>query len=639
MQHQPERNHDSSHDSANDQIPADAIPGGLAAGPTPDEAARIADLHELEMMKSPEEAEFNELVRMASLIAGTQMAMMTLVDSDRQWFKAKTGIDADGTPRDVSFCGHAIQTPEETFIVEDTGADPRFADNPLVTGDPHIGFYAGVPIVTAKGHAVGTICVADTDPGKLSSEQLEALQGLGRQAAALLELRRRTNSLSAVLERERNRAAEYAEWQRTHDQLTALPTRELLERRISQVVDAAQLNGRVPTASIVAIEVSGFSYVNSRFGRSGGDAVMRQLTWDLAECLPADALLARTDGTNFAAFVPDADLSLAGAVAHAIHTRLSQPITAEGVDEVTLSAVIGSASTGDACAFAPSDLLITAETARTEAKALGHSSTVAAGTDTGSARARSQRMRTALAAALRSQALTVAYMPLVRIEDGYVSGIEALARWRDPELGQVSPEEFIALAEHHGMVREIDQFVMRTALADFAAGRIEAPCISINVSPAGIDTEFPARVAEALAEAGVEGNCVAIEITERAGLVDSPELCSALRQVIELGVKVALDDFGAGATSVAHLRSLPITHLKIDRSLVSDLDGPDSERARMVVEAISKMARDLGLITLGEGVERESQAAALTAAGVEYAQGMLFGAPAPLPITQNGVAR
>ena len=86
------------------------------------------------------------------------------------------------------------------------------------------------------------------------------------------------------------------------------------------------------------------------------------------------------------------------------------------------------------------------------------------------------------------------------------------------------------------------------------------------------------------------------------------------------------------------MRSLPITHLKIDRSLVSDLDGPDSERARMVVEAISKMARDLGLITLGEGVERESQAAALTAAGVECAQGMLFGAPAPLPIVQKGVA-
>jgi diguanylate cyclase (GGDEF)-like protein len=638
MQHESESRREPDHGLTEGEIPAGAIPGGLNAVPTPDEAERIADLHELEMMNSPEEAEFNELVRMASLIAGTQMAMMTLVDSDYQWFKAKTGIEAGGTPRDVSFCGHAIQAPDEPFIVEDTGTDPRFADNPLVTGDPHIGFYAGVPIVTAKGHAVGTICVADTDPGKLSPEQIDALRGLGRQAAALLELRRRANSLSAVLERERNRAAEYAEWQRTHDDLTALPKRELLELRINQVVDAAQLNGRVPTASVVAIEVSGFSYVNSRFGRSGGDSVMRQLAWVLAECLPADALLARTDGTTFAAFIPDADLSLAGAVAHSVHSRLSNPIEAEGVDEVTLSAVIGSASTGDGCAISAADLLVTAETACNEAKSLGHCSTVAAGTDTGSARARSQRMRTALAAALRSQALTVAYMPLVRIEDGYVSGIEALARWRDPDLGQVSPEEFIALAEQHGMVREIDQFVMRTALADFAAGRIEAPCISINVSPAGIDAEFPARMAAALAEAGVEGNCVAIEITERAGLVDSPELCSALNQVLELGVKVALDDFGAGATSVAHLRSLPISHLKIDRSLVSDLDGPDSERARMVVEAISKMARDLGLTTLGEGVERESQAAALTAAGVEYGQGMLFGAPAPLPIVEKGLA-
>ena len=607
-----------------------AAPHGALAGPTPDEEARIADLRDLNILDSPAEAEFDDLVNTASLIAGTQMAMLSLIDSDRQWFKARSGIEATETPRDTSFCGHAIQDPNHPFIVEDTSLDPRFANNPFVTGDPKIGFYAGVPIVTANGHAIGTICVADTKPGDISPDQLEALKGISRQAAALLELRRRTKTLSTVLERERNKAAEYLEWQRTHDDLTALPTRELLERRINQMADAAQLNGRIPVMSVVTIKASGFAYINSVHGREAGDMTLRELAWVLAECLPADALLARLNGSTFAALVPDADLNLAGAIAGAIHLRLSEPVHGETNEPMIIDAVIGSASSGPGCAISPNDLLAASESAAAEAKVLGPNSTVAAGADTGTAQARDGRMKTALAAAIRSEALTVAYMPLVRMADEAVSGYEALARWRDPDFGQVSPEEFIALAEQHGMVASIDAFVLRIALADFASGALDAPTVTVNVSPRGIDATLADRIAAALDEAGVSPNCLNIEITERAGLCDSPEICAALKAVQQLGVKVALDDFGAGVTSLAHLRSLPITHLKIDRSLVSDLVGPDAERARMVIEAIATMATNLGLEILGEGVEFRAQADALQAAGVKFAQGMLYGAPKPL---------
>ena len=621
-----------SGEAQTEQLNADF--DGTLAGPTPDEAARIADLHDLDILDSPAEAEFDDLVNTASLIAGTQMAMLSLVDSDRQWFKARSGIEATETPRDTSFCGHAIQDPNNPFVIEDTSTDPRFAKNPFVIGKPNIGFYAGVPIVTADGHAIGTICVADTKPGDITPDQLEALKGISRQAAALLELRRRTKTLSTVLERERDKAAEYLEWQRTHDDLTALPTRELLERRINQMADAAQLNGRVPVMSVVTIKASGFAYINSVHGREAGDMTMRELAWVLAECLPADALLARLNGSTFAALVPDADLSLAGAIAGAIHLRLSEPIHGETAQPMVVDAVIGSASSGPGCAISPNNLLNAAEAAAAEAKVLGPSSTVAAGADTGSAQARDGRMKTALAAAIRSEALTVAYMPLIRIADQAVTGYEALARWRDPDFGQVSPEEFIALAEQQGMVTAIDSFVLRTALDDFASGRLDAPSVTVNVSPRGIDETLAGRVSAALEQAGVAPSCLTIEITERAGLCDSPDICSALIAVQQLGVKVALDDFGAGVTSLAHLRSLPITHLKIDRSLVSDLVGPDAERARMVIEAIATMATNLDLEILGEGVECRAQAEALQAAGVKFAQGMLFGGPKPLNRTE-----
>ncbi len=422
------------------------------------------------------------------------------------------------------------------------------------------------------------------------------------------------------------------EWQRTHDATTALPVRELLEKRIRQLADGALLNNRIPTASVIAIDVSGFSNVNAAFGREAGDSVMRELAWLLAECLPADAKLARTDGTSFAALVPDADLSLAGAVAHAIHTRLADPILASGVEAVTVSAVIGCASCGEGGSIEPGLLLPTAEAACTEAKALGPRTTVAAGSDTGSAIARTSRMREALAAAIRGNALSVAYMPIVELADRAVSGAEALARWRDPEFGQVSPDEFIALAEQHGMVKLIDDFVMRTALSDLACGRLDVPVVAVNVSPAGVDSDLATRIRAALDESGVAPERLSIEITERAGLNDSPMICSALEDLRSLGVKVALDDFGAGATSIAHLRLLPISHLKIDRALVADLIGSDSERAQMVIAAIASMATGLGLETLGEGVETARQAEALIEAGVGFGQGMLFGAPAPLPV-------
>lgn len=612
--------------------PTSPMPGGLKPARPDNEEARIGDLHDLGVLDSAAELDFDHLVQTAALIAGTKIAALSLVDKDRQWFKSSTGIEGTETPRDVSFCAHAINEPDKPFIVEDAASDPRFADNPLVAHSPGIGFYAGIPVVSANGHAVGTICVADQQPGSLSDEQIEALRGISRQATALLELRRRTKTLGAVLERERRRAAEFMEWQRTHDATTALPMRELLDKRINQMADAALLNGRVPTTSVLAIDISGFSNVNAAFGREAGDAVMRELAWLLAESLPADAMLARTDGTSFAAVVPDADLSLVGAVAHSIHERLTIPVAASGVEAVTLSAVIGCASCGEGGSIDPRLMLPAAEAACAEAKALGPRSTVSAGSETGSAIARNSRMREALAAAIRAEALTVAYMPLVRLADRKVSGVEALARWRDPEFGQVSPEEFIALAEQHGMVKLIDDFVMRTALADFATGRLDSETVAVNVSPAGVDSDLTARIQTALEEAGVEPERLSVEITERAGLNDSPRICSALEDLRSLGVKVALDDFGAGATSIAHLRSLPISHLKIDRSLVADLVGPDAERAKMVISAIADMATGLGLETLGEGVETPEQAEALTDAGVRFAQGMLFGAPAALPM-------
>jgi len=172
----------------------------MARPPTPlAEAARLRALRSYEVLDTPAEEAFDGLTRLAAQICGTPISLVSLVDAERQWFKSRLGFAQSQTPRDVSFCAHAIAQPG-TLVVPDTCEDARFADNPLVTGDPRLRFYAGAPLRTPDGHALGTLCVLDTRPRQLSAEQLEALALLARQAQLLLELRRRMAELRASRE-------------------------------------------------------------------------------------------------------------------------------------------------------------------------------------------------------------------------------------------------------------------------------------------------------------------------------------------------------------------------------------------------------------------------------------------------------
>lgn len=154
-----------------------------------EEAARIEDLRSYEVLDTPPEPGLDDITLLASYICQAPIALISLIDTDRQWFKARVGMDLTQTPRDVAFCAHAILQPD-LFIVPDAWADQRFADNPLVTGEPRIRFYAGVPLINADGHALGTLCAIDRVPRTLTSDQAAALAALSRQVMALLEHRR-----------------------------------------------------------------------------------------------------------------------------------------------------------------------------------------------------------------------------------------------------------------------------------------------------------------------------------------------------------------------------------------------------------------------------------------------------------------
>jgi diguanylate cyclase len=201
----------------------------LPANPANEEACRLAALAELGVLDTLPEQVYDDLVLLAAQICGAPIALVSLVDDRRQWFKARLGLAARETRRELAFCAHAITAREPLFVVADAAQDPRFSDNALVTGDPHIRFYAGAPIVMADGHAMGTVCVVDTVPRELTPAQLGALQALARQAAALLELRRQTHiaqDKSSAIER----LGREAEAERRHSAQTLERASELLRR-------------------------------------------------------------------------------------------------------------------------------------------------------------------------------------------------------------------------------------------------------------------------------------------------------------------------------------------------------------------------------------------------------------------------
>ncbi len=180
---------------------AAAVEGGAQRVPIPrNEPSRLRALQSYDIMDSGPELRYDDITLLASRICGTPMALISLIGEDRQWFKSKIGLEGSETPRELAFCAHAIVEPDKVLTVADAKLDDRFATNPYVTGDPHVRFYAGAPLVSADGHALGALCVIDREPRNLESHQQEALLALSRQVMALLEERRTSAALRGAMQ-------------------------------------------------------------------------------------------------------------------------------------------------------------------------------------------------------------------------------------------------------------------------------------------------------------------------------------------------------------------------------------------------------------------------------------------------------
>ncbi|MEV6178125.1 putative bifunctional diguanylate cyclase/phosphodiesterase [Streptomyces sp. NPDC052016] len=409
------------------------------------------------------------------------------------------------------------------------------------------------------------------------------------------------------------------------DPLTGLPNRQWLGERIWTALDDAERIGA--RAALMLIDLDRFRSVNDTLGHLAGDRLLLQIADRLRLALPRGAEVARLGGDEFAVLLPVADSTTSATrVARGLVSALSSPLDLDGLTLV-LEASAGVAVFPDH-ALDAEGLLRRADVAMYQAKR----------DRTGVEVYESKRDSNTpdrlgllgdLRRALDAHEVELHYQPKVRF-DGQVAGLEALVRWVHPERGKVPPDEFIAIAESSGLMPHLTEYVLETALGQVAEWRSQGLYVpvAVNVSPRDVHTPgFAGSVAARLARHGVPAGALQLEITEHVLLEDPQRAADTLNGLTGHGVKMSLDDFGTGYSSLVHLRRLPVSELKIDRSFVARLavDNEDAEIVRCTVD----LAHSLGLLVVAEGVEDDETWERLRDLGCDAVQGWLVAAAMP----------
>ncbi|MFC7535569.1 putative bifunctional diguanylate cyclase/phosphodiesterase [Actinoplanes sp. GCM10030250] len=482
-------------------------------------------------------------------------------------------------------------------------------------------------VASASGQSVGVIELYL--PYQTIADQLHAqmTRSWWRIGGALIALYLVLALLAWSTTRSLSRYAARQEYQATHDALTGLPNRTAFRDQAEQVLEVARRNGG--NGAVVLADLNRFKEVNDTLGHHAGDELLRIVSVRMRDALGPDDILARLGGDEFALMLPGRDRTEAVALLESVHDRVSDEMVLDGVP-LSIEASFGVSlypEHGDQL----QDLKQRADTAMYQGKRGTADVVVYAGGETSHPH-QWLVVQAELRHALERDELVLFYQPKVNLPSGEVGGVEALVRWQHPLRGLVPPGEFLPAAEHSGLIVPLTEWVLRRALAGQAGWtRLgwDWP-LSVNVSARNLEVPgFPQLVKDLLAETGTPPDRLILEITETALAGDTDTVARTVVELGQLGVGISVDDFGAGFTSLAYLRGLPITEIKIDRAFVADVMRDPQSQA--IVRSVIELAHGLGSRATAEGVETAEVGHWLAAAGCDEAQGYFYGRPAPWP--------
>jgi diguanylate cyclase (GGDEF)-like protein len=387
------------------------------------------------------------------------------------------------------------------------------------------------------------------------------------------------------------------------------------------VAHARRIQG---SAAAVMIELDGFKNVNDTLGHQSGDELLQRVAERLRECVRAQDTAARLSGDEFAVVLPGGTAETGAAVARRLIAALRRPIALAG-QETLIGASVGVAElTGHTTA---EELLADADIAMYAAKRAGRGRVMLFEPGMRDRRLERGRLERLLAGAVGRGQIEVHYQPIVDLASRRVTGVEALARWRISDTEVIEPTVFIPIAEESGLIREIGGEVLRRACRTVRGWRAAVPGaaelgVAVNVSGWQLTADYSLVVADVLAETGLPPDALTLEITESMLLEDSDALAAELTRLRALRVRLAMDDFGAGYSSLSSLLRFPVDTLKLDRMFL-DLG------AGSLVSSVARLARSLGLTVIAEGVETTEQLDLVRTAGCDAVQGFLVSGPLP----------
>ena len=574
----------------------------MAGAPIPiNEAQRQLQVTQLCRLDTTPDEVFEHIVSMVAEYFQAPIALISIVDEQRQWFTARVGLLAQETPRQDSFCAYAILA-NEPFQVLDATRDARFQDNPLVTGEPGIRFYAGMPLVTPEGLGLGSLCIIDTQPRRaMTPQELSMLEHFAKLTMARILTLRRTNFIDAS---------------------TGLLNRSRLEDDVARAASTSQSN------VLVVADVIGPMLLNDIIkvlGHSFAQALMLRMKQTLQAQLPDPCGLYCISPSRFAFLIPDGPSGELTQLYNRIIAAFDAPVQC---NSIPIKTQIGLGVLPLHSGVLEQDWLRLAITSADDARDRGigwspYESRLDA------VQQRAFTLLSGLAEALHGDGqLRLVYQPRISLDDGRCTSVEALLRWDHPTLGAIGPAEFIPLAEKTALIRELSLWVAEHAVLQAAAWQRQGARfkVAINVSASDLDSPaFANRFIELLNSQHIDPTSLEVEFTESALMRNPGEVSHQLQRLRSLGVEVAIDDFGTGYSNWTYLRDLPASTVKLDQSFIRHLG--DDEKDRRLVRTIIDLAKRLELRVVAEGIETQAICELVAQWGCDEGQGYYIARP------------
>ncbi|MDQ1402712.1 MAG: hypothetical protein QOG03_1028, partial [Actinomycetota bacterium] len=503
----------------------------------------------------------------------------------------------------------AVYAQGKTLIIEDYGSwtwgllPVRKSGIKTVIGSP----------VWSGSDLVGVLIAGGVERRVVHPHERECFELLAAQAgAALMNARRYT---------EREAYEERLSHQAFHDALTGLPNRVLFADRLEHALDARE---REPgEVAVLFLDLDRFKMVNDSLGHDVGDGLLREVATRLRGCLRPGDTLARYGGDEFTVLLEHSGEGPAVHVAERVLTALRQPFTFAS-RSFFVNASIGIAVTraaGDA-----GDPLRAADLAMYRAKDRGRDRWELFQEEMNDEALLRLERETELRQALERREFALAYQPIIDLVTGETTGVEALVRWMHPVRGEVSPSEFVPLAEETGLIVPLGQWVLEEACRqarDWRRQGLPSVTLHVNLSAGQLQQKgLVAHVADVVGRVGIPPSQLVLEVTETMVMGDVEAAIEVMRSLHQLGIGVALDDFGTGNSSLSHLKRFPLRSVKIDKSFISGLSASGPDQA--VVRSVVMMARELGMKVVAEGIETASELESAATLGCDQGQGFYF---------------